>query len=161
MELVARDIMEKEFLTVDAEVSVREAARLIFEGGVRKTGYKPFGLMVRDKTGTLVGMISMYDIMYHLRPPFMNYELESFEIRHGELEPYLDHFKNLKVEEIMSTPVVTVDPDCDLMVIIDTMVKKKVRRIPVVADGKILGIVYLSDVFYHLCSLWLVCPFEQ
>ncbi|MFZ0450259.1 MAG: CBS domain-containing protein [Desulfatiglandaceae bacterium] len=158
MELVARDIMEKEFLTVNPEASVREAARLIFEGGVRKTGYKPFGLMVTDTTDALVGMISLYDILYHLRPPFMNYELESFKLEHGELEPYLDHFKELKVEEIMSTPVVTVDPDRDLMVIIDTMVKKKVRRLPVVADSKILGIVYLSDVFYHLCSLWLVCP---
>ncbi len=158
MELVARDIMEKDFLTVNGEVPVREAAQLIFEGEVRKTGYKPFGLAVTDATGTLVGMISMYDIIYHLRPPFMNYELESFELQHGELEPYLDRFKDLKVEQVMSTPVVTVGPDCDVMVIIDTMVKKKVRRMPVVADSKILGIVYLSDVFYHLCGLWLVYP---
>lgn len=158
MQLAAKDIMEKDFLTVNADVPVREAAHLIFEGKVRKTGYKPFGLMVTEPAGTLVGMLSMYDIIYHLRPPFMNYELESFELEHGELEPYLDHFKDLKVEQIMSSPVVTVDPECDLMVIIDTMVKKKVRRMPVVADSKILGIVYLSDVFYHLCGLWLVCP---
>jgi len=58
----------------------------------------------------------------------------------------------------MSSPVVTVAPDSDMMVLLDTMVKKKVRRVPVVVDSQILGIVYLSDVFYHLCGLWLACP---
>lgn len=158
MDLTAKEIMEKDFLTTHPDTPVRDAARLIFEGSVRKTGYKPFGLMVTDEGGLLVGMISMFDIIYHLRPPFMNYELESFRLEHGELEPYLDHFKDLKVEQVMSSPVVTVAPDSDMMVLLDTMVKKKVRRLPVVVDSQILGIVYLSDVFYHLCGLWLACP---
>ena len=55
----------------------------------------------------------------------------------------------------MSSPVITVRPRDDLMVVIDRMVKSKIRRLPVVEEEKILGIVYLSDVFYHVCKNWL------
>lgn len=153
--LKAKDIVVKDYETISPEASVKEAAKLIFNGKVRATGYKPFGVMVVDDTGRLLGMVSMFDILYHLRPSFLNYEVGSFSIWKGEIEVYVDHFKDLRVEQIMSTPVITVAPDDDLMIVIDLMIKKKYRRIPVVDNGKIVGIVYLSDVFYHLCRTWL------
>jgi CBS-domain-containing membrane protein len=85
----------------------------------------------------------------------MNYEVESVTPWTGELEPHLEQFKDLKVEQIMSTPVLTVGPDDHLMVVIDKMVKNHCRRLPVVDGDHVLGIVYLSDVFYHLCKTWL------
>jgi CBS domain-containing protein len=155
MDLKAKDIMVQEYATVHPETSVREAARLIFEGRVRETGYKPFGIMVIDGIGRLVGMISMTDILYHLRPPFMNYALDSVPVWEGELDPYLEQFRNLHIEQIMSSPVLTVSPEDHLMVVIDKMVKNRVRRLPVLEGDKIRGMVYLSDVFYHLCKSWL------
>ena len=155
MELIARDIMVQDYVTIHPDAPVREAVRLIFDGKVRETGYKPFGIMVTDELDRLVGMISMLDVLFHLRPPFMNYEVGSVNIWEGELEPYLDNFRDMRVEQIMSTPVLTVSPQDHLMVLIDCMVKKRARRLPVVEDDKILGIVYLSDVFYHLCKTWL------
>ncbi|HOP47440.1 MAG TPA: CBS domain-containing protein [Desulfobacteraceae bacterium] len=153
--LKAKDIVVNDYETISPEASVKEAAKLIFNGKVRTTGYKPFGVMVVDDTGRLLGMVSMFDILYHLRPSFLNYEVGSFSIWKGEIEVYVDHFKDLRVEQIMSTPVIAVAPDDDLMIVIDLMIKKKYRRIPVVDNGKIVGIVYLSDVFYHLCRTWL------
>ena len=155
MELTARDIMAGDFGTIRPDAPVKEAVRLIYRGKVRKTGYKPFGIVVTTEEGWPVGMLSMFDILYHLRPPFMNYEVESFTAWEGELEPYIDHFKNLKVEQIMSTPVITVSPEDHLMVVIDRMVKKRARRMPVVKNNQIIGMVYLSDVYYHLCKTWL------
>ena len=35
-------------------------------------------------------------------------------------------------------------------VILDIMIKQHIRRLPVVEDGKILGIVYISDLFYDI-----------
>ena len=153
--LTARDIMVQEHVTIAPDASIQEAARLIFEGKARETGYKPFGIIVIDEIGRLRGMVSMFDMLYHLRPPFMNYEVDSSSLWKGELGPYIDDFKDLKVEQVMSTPVLTVSPDDDLMVVIDRMVKKRSRRIPVLDGDKILGIVYLSDVFYRLCGTWL------
>jgi CBS domain-containing protein len=111
MELKAKDIMVKDFSTIRPDAPVREAVRMILEGKPRQNGYKPFGIMVTDEIGRLVGMVSMFDILYHLRPPFMNFEMEG-------------------------TPL---------------------RRLPVVDSDRILGIVYLSDVFYGLCGTWLEC----
>jgi CBS domain-containing protein len=153
--LSVRDIAATEYVTIGPDAPVSKAAKLIFRGEARDTGYKPFGLMVVDDFSHLMGMISMEDILYHLRPPFMNYELENVPLWEGELEVYLDHFTDLRVEQVMSSPVITVRPQDDLMVVIDRMVKSKIRRLPVVEDEKIIGIVYLSDVFYHVCKNWL------
>ncbi len=153
--LSARDIMTTNYVTVQPGVLVSRAAKMIFNGKARSTGYKPFGLMVVDEFSHLLGMISMEDILYHLRPPFMNYELGNVPLWEGELEVYLDHFTDMRVEEAMSTPVVTIKPEDDVMVVIDRMIKSKIRRLPVVEAEKIVGIVYLSDVFYHVCKNWL------
>jgi signal-transduction protein with cAMP-binding, CBS, and nucleotidyltransferase domain len=40
-------------------------------------------------------------------------------------------------------------------VIVDRMVKDKCRRLPVVEDTRVIGIVYLSEVYCHLCREWL------
>jgi CBS domain-containing protein len=157
MERKAKDIMEKDFSTIRPDAPVREAVRMILEGEPRHTGYKPFGVMVTDEIGRLVGMISMFDILYHLRPPFMNYQMEGLPLWEGELEPYLDQFRDLRVEQVMTTPVITCGPNDPLMLVIDRMVKKRARRIPVVDGDRILGIVYLSDVFVGLCGTWLQC----
>ncbi|MFC1862680.1 CBS domain-containing protein [Thermodesulfobacteriota bacterium] len=48
MELIAKDIMIEDFATIHPDAPVSEAARLIFKGPVRDTGYKPFGVVVTD-----------------------------------------------------------------------------------------------------------------
>lgn len=154
-ELSVRDIMITEYVTIGPDAPVSRAARLIFRGKTRDTGYKPFGIMVVDDFFHLLGMISMVDILYHLRPPFMNYELGNVQLWEGELEVYLDHFTDLRVEQVMNRPVITVTPQDGLMVVIDRMVKSGIRRLPVVENDKIIGIVYLSDVFHHVCGTWL------
>jgi CBS domain-containing protein len=58
--------------------------------------------------------------------------------------------KGVLVGDIMTTEVITITPDTHLLLIIDIMIKKHVRRLPVVEDGKIVGIVYLSRVFNQL-----------
>ena len=155
MDLTARDIMVQDYGTIRPDAPVREAVRLIYKGKVRKTGYKPFGILVTDEIGLLIGMVSMFDVIYHLRPPFMNYDVDSFTVWKGDMEPFLDKFDDLTVEQVMSTSVLTASPEDHLMIAIDRMVKKRARRLPVVENDKILGIVYLSDIFCYLCGEWL------
>jgi CBS-domain-containing membrane protein len=155
MKLKAKDVMVQDYVTVRPTALVSEAARLIFEGRVRETGYKPLGIMVTDEIGRLVGMISMMGILYHVRPTYMNFQAESTPVWEGELDFHLEQFSELRVGQIMSTPVFTVAPEDDLFMVIDQLVKKRVRRLPVVARGKIVGIVYLSDVFHALYESWI------
>ena len=50
----------------------------------------------------------------------------------------------------MSRDVVTADPDDHVMAILDRMVKHKYRRLPVVKNGRLVGVVYIGDVFYYI-----------
>jgi CBS domain-containing protein len=160
LKLKAKDLMVQDYAIIHPKTPVREAARLISEGRVRETGYKPFGIMVVNDRGRLVGMISMTDILYHVRPPFLKYQPDGTlscgtGFWAGEIDFQLEEFKDLRVEEIMTSPVVTVCPEDHLMVLIDKMVKHKVRRLPVEDGEKLYGIVYLSDVYYHAYETWL------
>jgi CBS domain-containing protein len=126
--------------------------RLIYKGKVRETGQKTGSVMVINRFNRLTGVISMFDVLYHLRPPVLDYMVSGIDFWDEELKSYIKHFKGLAVKQIMTSPVLFVSPDDDLMVIIDRMVRKRYRRLPVLENSKVIGIVYLSELYYHLCK---------
>jgi CBS domain-containing protein len=52
----------------------------------------------------------------------------------------------LDVREVMSTPVVTCDPDDTVEVLMAEMTNRRIRHFPVVRDGKLCGIVSIGDL---------------
>jgi len=148
--LTARQLMDTRFETLRPEMSISEAVN-IFQRTGRERGRTVFGMMVTDEAGTLLGLLSIYDILLLLRPKHIHIwgEMEDLEVS-GLLEDACRRTKGVLVGDIMTTDVITITPDTDLLLIIDIMIKKHVRRLPVLADGKILGIVYLSGVFDRL-----------
>lgn len=155
MRQTARDVMVSEFNTIHYNASITEAVRLIFNGEVRSTGYKTICAVVTNDFGDLLGILSMFDILYHVRPPFLNYLGDCVPIGRQEIECYIDRFRGMTVEHVMNSPVKYVSPDTDIMTIVDRMVKDKCRRLPVVEDTKVIGIVYLSEIYCHICKNWL------
>ncbi len=154
--LRAKDIMVQDYAIVHPKTRVREAACLIFGGKAREqTGYKPYGVMVVDDKGRLVGMISITDILYHVRPPFMKHQVGGGSLWEEEMDFHLEEFNDLLVQDIMSSPVLTAHPNEPLMVLVNKMIKNKVRRLPIEDGNKLLGIVYLSDLYYHTYKSWL------
>ncbi len=150
MTLTARDVMDDCFQTLRPEMSIAEAVRMFQRAG-RVSGAKVFGLMVTDSSGALVGMLSIYDIFLLLRPKHIRIwgEMEDLEVS-GILDAACRHAQNLLVGDIMTTELITITPETHLLLIIDIMIKKHVRRLPVLSDGRIVGIVYISRVFDHL-----------
>ncbi len=150
MSLTARDVMDDCFQTLRPEMSIAEAVQ-IFERAGRVSGQKVFGLMVTDASRTLVGMLSIYDIFLLLRPKHIHIwgEMEDLEVS-GILEAACRRAQAVLVGDIMTTEVITITPETHLLLIIDIMIKKHVRRLPVLEGGKIVGIVYISRVFDHL-----------
>ena len=155
MQLTAQDVMVQDFQTIQPDASIEKAVRLIFNGKVRATGHKTVSTLVIDDFGQLVGILSMFDVLYHLRPPVLNYMVDSISFQGEELESYIDRFKGLTVEQVMNSPARYISPELDLMMVIDRMVKEKCRRLPVVENSVVIGVVYLSDIYYHLCKTWL------
>ncbi|MBU2644391.1 CBS domain-containing protein [bacterium] len=147
MDYKAKDIMFREYHTIRPEAPILEAVNLIFHGNIRKNGYKTISLMVTNEFNQLVGVISMFDILYYFRPEFLNYGLDSIENWKGSLKPLLSNFSEMTVEHAMSSPVLTVSSEDHIMVLLDKMIKKKARRLPVIEDNKLVGVVYQSDIY--------------
>ena len=153
MGLTARDVMDTRFHTLRPEDTVADAVRTLHEAG-RETGQTVFGVMVTDTEGRLLGMLSIYDIFLLLRPKHIHIwgEMEDLEVT-GILEAACRRAKGMLVGDIMTTQVVTITPETHLLLIIDIMIKRHIRRLPVLENGKIVGMVYFSRVFNHLREL--------
>jgi CBS domain-containing protein len=150
MGLNARQVMDTRFQTLGPDTSIAEAVKT-FQHISLEQGRPVLGMMVTDEAGALVGLLSIYDILLLLRPKHIHIwgEMEDLEVS-GILEGACQRARGVLVGDIMTTEVITITPDTHLLLIIDIMIKKHVRRLPVLEDGKIVGIVYLSGVFDHL-----------
>ena len=111
--------MDKTFMTIDVSRSVREAAKMMAEG---EHAY----IIVTDK-GTPKGMVASRDIV--AKVVAVNKDLDK-----------------TMVADVMSTPLVTVDPDEDLIKASEMMAKQNVRRLAVVKGGIIYGVITTRDI---------------
>ncbi len=153
MTLHAKDIMVTEFETIHQEDPAGKAIEKISRGTIRKTGYKTVSVMVIDDLKKLVGVVSMFDILYHLRPDFLNFGINSEELKwEGQLNILIEKFKDKKVHQIMSRNVIGASMDDHIMVILDRMVKNRYRRLPILQNDRPVGIVYISDIYHRLFS---------
>jgi CBS-domain-containing membrane protein len=150
MKARAKEVMYTEFNTLRPDIHINEAVRM-FRKASEKEQKKVFGMMVTDDTGRLIGMISMYDILLFIRPKHIHIwgMMEDIDIE-GLVDNACKKAQSILVGDIMTTDVITVKPETHLMMILDIMIKKHVRRIPVLDGDKAIDIVYISDLFYHL-----------
>ena len=153
--MIARDIMQTQFHTLSPGDTISEAVRC-FETASEAEKKKVFGLMVTDGNDHLVGMLSMYDILLFIQPKHVHIWGEMEDIDPSQLyDDRLERVKSVLVGDIMTAEVVTITADTHLMVIADIMIKKHIRRLPVVDGQQVVGIVYVSDVFHHLLKKFL------
>ncbi len=154
--MIARDIMQTRFHTLSPGDTIAEAVKH-FQIAIEDEQKKVFGLMVTDEDDHLVGMLSMYDILLFIQPKHVHIWGEMEDIDPSQLyDEQLDKVKSILVGDIMTTEVVTITTDSHLMVIADIMIKKHIRRLPVVDGPEIVGIVYVSDVFHHLLEKFII-----
>ena len=150
LQTTAKDIMSRKFHTLVPETPISDAVKA-FKNASQNEGRKIFGMMVIDEKERLIGMISMYDILLYMRPKHIHIwgTIDDIDVA-GLVENACLKTKSILVGDIMSTEVITVAPETHLMMILDIMIKKHIRRLPVLDKDKICGIVYISDLFYQL-----------
>ncbi len=137
----ARDIMTKDVITVKKGKTLRDVAALLAK--MRITG-----LPVVDEDNVVTGIISEKDILKRMGfDTFM--DLVASYLKMGETS--IPSIGDTTVEEIMSTPPVTVFEDTTVMEIMRLFIEKNINRLPVVnKDMKIRGIVTRHD----LLKIW-------
>jgi len=151
-----KDIMVPihDFLKPDS--TIREAVNLLKTASRGEQRVGVMGLPVFDDSGKLVGMLSMTDILKAVYPSYMSMMNLGDFAWEGMLESLAAQAKDKKVEEFMSRDVVTVNENEPLMECVDLILKKRVRRIPVLdKEGKVVGIVYLRDIFFAITKAML------
>ena len=142
--------MSTKFHTLAPQTPLNEAVKL-FKQASKEEGRKIFGMMVTDPDDHLVGMISMYDILLVLRPKHTHIWglMEDIDVA-GIVDISCEKTKSVLVGDIMTPEVITITSQNHVLMILDIMIKKHVRRLPVLENGKIVGIVYISDLFYNI-----------
>ena len=108
-----------EVLTVGADTAVRDAVALLAE---RKIGALP---VVED--GRVAGIMSERDVIYCLK---------------SDGAAILDW----PVERIMTAPAITVEPYKQVLSALSLMTQRRIRHLPVVEDGRIIGLVSIGDL---------------
>jgi len=150
-EVFARDIMVSDFDKINDREPVETAIKMIFSGKIRETGDKTTSLMVTNELNHFVGIVTMFDILYNLRPGFLNYGVDGKDVSwRGLINSCKKELIKKKVRDIMSSEIVGALPDEHLMIILDRMVKNKYHRLPILENNKPIGIVYISDIYFHL-----------
>ena len=150
MNVTAKDVMTSRFHTLAPEMPISEAVKR-FKLATEAEGRKVFGMLVTDGGGRMLGMLSMYDILLFIQPKHVHIwgPMDDVDIA-GLVDDACERAGTILVGDIMTTDVISITPDTHVMAALDIMIKKHIRRIPVVRDNKIEGIVYISDLFYHL-----------
>jgi acetoin utilization protein AcuB len=129
--LLMRDWMAREVLTLGPEASAFDALRLCRERRIRHIP------VVKDNR--LVGIVSDRDIR-DASPPF------------GDPER-VDVLKKTRLEDMMTRKAIMAAPDDTIVHGAQEMYERKIESLPVVSEGKLLGIVTSSDVMRALTAL--------
>ncbi len=145
--MFARDIMSTPAVTISSSASIGEAVELMLARGFS-------GLPVCLPDGSLIGMITEGDFLRRgeLETEKKRSRWLEFLVSAGKAADEYVHSHGRKVEEIMSTHVWSTRPDAELNDIVSEMIDRRIKRVPVVDDGRIVGIVSRSDLLRALAA---------
>ncbi len=107
--------------------------------------YQVSGLPVVDADGKPLGVITEHDVIRELLPQPSD-SPEQFRESWQDLESRVARVKELKVCDAMSSSVIAVDENTEALEAAALMLHRKVKRLPVTAGGKLVGIISRIDI---------------
>jgi CBS domain-containing protein len=148
MIMQVKDVMTRNVFSVAANEPILKAARLMLQNRIS-------GLPVIDATGKLVGIVTEGDFLrrseigtQRQRPKWLE-----FLVGPGRLADEYVRTSGRKVEEIMTLNPVSVTEDDSLETVVELMERHRVKRLPVMRGGQMVGIVSRANLMHALASL--------
>ncbi|MCD6392795.1 MAG: CBS domain-containing protein [Planctomycetes bacterium] len=129
-----RDIMKTEVVTVKKDTPIYEAMERLVEHNIT-------GLPVVDENMSLVGIVTEKDMLRLV----VDLDVLKWE---SELDD-----SSTCVAKYMTEEVVSFAPEDSLLEICDCLLNKNFRRIPIVSDGKLVGILSRKDIIGYMLEL--------
>jgi CBS domain-containing protein len=143
--LLARDLMTKEVVTVPGKMPVSSLARLLAERGIS-------AVPVTDPEGRLLGIVTEADLLRRLAgagDPPVRWLRGIFRSPDRQAQQYA-RTHGMQAQDIMTTTVVTVGPDTSAEHCAQLMEQHHIKRLPVLSDGHLVGIVSRADLLAEL-----------
>lgn len=130
-----RDVMQVEVFTVDASSHLDVVEKLMREEVIRH--------LPVVSNGTLVGLLTQRDLFRASSSSLLG------------LEPGVEEARlaRVPVRDVMATQVLTAHPDTSLGNAAELMVRERVGCLPVVEDGRLVGLLSETDCLRHLADL--------
>ena len=148
--LDASSIMTRNVVTAHPTDTVARVARLLSENAIS-------AVPVCDDAGTLLGMASEGDLMR----PFVDFSVKrrawwlTLLADGTDLAPEFLEYVRLdrhQVRDLMTAPVITADASASVTELAEMMVQHRIKRVPIVRDGKLVGIVSRADVIRSIAQ---------
>ncbi len=146
----ASNIMTKKIVSVSPETEITVAAKLMFEHHFN-------GLPVVDEAGRLLGIICQDDLIIQQKkvplPSFFTL-LDGIIplVSYKKIEKEVEKMVATTVAQAMTSNPITVDPGTSLEDIASLMLKNNVHTLPVLEQGKLVGIIGKEDILRTLMS---------
>jgi CBS domain-containing protein len=143
-----RDVMTPRVISIEVDAPIMRAVQLMLQNRIS-------GLPVVGPKGELVGMVTEGDFLRRGEigtQRHRNRWLE-FLIGPGRLADEYVHARGRKVAEVMTHQLFTVTEDTPLDEVVRLMEQHRIKRLPVLHDGKLVGIVTRANIMHALVSL--------
>jgi len=143
-----RDVMTRSVISVAPGETILNAARLMLQNRIS-------GLPVVDPAGRLVGIVTEGDFLRRSEIGTQRRRAKwlEFLIGPGRLADEYTHAAGRTVEEVMTTDPASVSEDDSLETVVELMERRRIKRLPVLRDGRIVGIVSRANLMHALASL--------
>ena len=151
----AGELMTRDVAVVHPETSLLEAVKLMAQRRVS-------GMPVLDDSGAVVGIISEGDLVrWHegyteRQARWLDMLAEGFQLAPAFLEGIRE--QNRRVKTVMSVGAITVTEDMPAREVAHLMYHNNIKRVPVVRDGKLVGILARSDLVRALAAKLAEAP---
>jgi len=141
--LKAKDIMTEEVITVKPETTIEELARLLMKQQIS-------GAPVVDDKGKIVGIVTENDLIsknsrLHI-PTILRLFDAYIPLGTSKMESDVRKMAASTVEDICTKEIITVDEEASVEYIATIMTEKRIHILPVVREGKLVGIIGKKDL---------------
>jgi CBS-domain-containing membrane protein len=137
----ARDIMTRDVATARPETSVRDIAALMMEKRIS-------GMPVVGDDGMIVGIVSESDLLHRAEVGTERKHKWWFRVFADSDEVAREYAKahGRAARDVMSRYVISVRDDAELRDVADILDKQSIKRVPVLRDGRLVGIISRADL---------------
>jgi CBS domain-containing protein len=122
----ARDIMTTTVISVSPDMLLTDVIKLLLRWHIS-------GVPVLDEKGTLLGIITEHDVV--------NFAFS------GDAQ-------DTRVSEAMTKTVITFPPETPVEALVNCCAEKRIRRVPIVEDGRVVGIVSRRDILREMNKIY-------